>query len=150
MEDVKEPATKTVSYFDILTNFNTFGEDFSMFNENYSEVEEVTISAADGLTDHQLWAIVHCITKMKSVKKVEVSGHRIFLSNPYELLEEAGFDKEIYEETKGDSAKMHKARWMKKSATPKSTLPGTLLSTKLIISLNEMKEKLRQKLPNNE
>ena len=173
MEDVKEPwFSRTVSHFDILRDFDALRGNFKRFPHAYSKVEQVTISEANGLTEHQLWAIVHCKTKItKNVKRVEVSeSQSVFLENPYELLEEYGFHKEIPKETKRGSANFsranpfavleecgcHKelrketerssANRMKKTATPKATVPGKAVhSTRLIISLNEMKDMVRRK-----
>ena len=140
--EVKNSKPSTISYGDILADFHAFGEDIIKFLPHYSDVEQVILSEYEDFTEHNLYAILHCITKMKKVKKVEVIPCDLIEDTLFELLEEAGFEEETCEEVDGASAKTPKARWMTKTATPKATLP----SKRLIISRNEMAEMSRKDL----
>ena len=147
MANLNESKPCMASHDEILNDFKKHDGDFSKFLAHYSEVVFVAISIeAERLTKHDLYAIVHCITKMENVKEVEVSTRRFALPDPYELFNQAGFVEKALECIAQDYYKRTLVPQSQETATAEAKATGEPHSTQLIISLNEMKEILRKEL----
>ena len=136
MANLENSEGVITSHGEILNDMVENNGDFSKCLPRYSNVQEVVISSDARLSQHNLWTILHCVTKMKKVTRVKVDT--VWYSNvtsPWKLLEQAGFRRPV--SVYAEQSFRYQERYWRMDKESELVCP-----TLRMISLDEMKEML--------